>query len=134
MDDMKLDIIWHDRKRTIFGLPLSFTKYSLTTERLFIETGFLNSVENEMRLYRVLDIELKRSFFQKIFGLGTIAICSADKSLPNPSLHNIKRPKFVKELLSKYVEIQRDAKRVVNRELMMGSDVDIDADGDGVMD
>ncbi|MDO4788801.1 MAG: PH domain-containing protein [Johnsonella sp.] len=134
MDEVRMDIIWRDRKRTIFGLPLSFTKYSLTEERLFIETGLLNTVENEVRLYRILDVQLRRSFFQKLFGIGTIDISSADRSLPNFSLFNIKKPKLVKELLSKHVEIQRDAKRVVNRELMMGSDVELDADGDGIYD
>lgn len=134
MDDVKMDIIWHDRKRTIFGLPLSFTKYSLTEERLLIETGLFNSVENEVRLYRILDVQLKRRFSQKLFGVGTVEISSADRSAPNFSLQNVKRPKFVKELLSKHVEIQRDAKRVINRELMMGSDVELDTDGDGIYD
>lgn len=36
------EYVWRDRKRTVFGLPLSFTVYSLTEEKLFIETGFLS--------------------------------------------------------------------------------------------
>ena len=34
------NIVWKDRKRTLFGLPWSFTKYSLSDDRLFISTGF----------------------------------------------------------------------------------------------
>ena len=34
------NVIWSDRKRTLFGLPLSFTKYILTEDRLFVQTGF----------------------------------------------------------------------------------------------
>ena len=54
-----MDYLWHDKKRTLFGLPLSFTKYSLSEERLFIEKGFLNKQEDEVRLYRIMDISLK---------------------------------------------------------------------------
>lgn len=34
------EIIWKDRKRPIFGLPLSFTSYSLSDERLFVKKDF----------------------------------------------------------------------------------------------
>ena len=71
---------WKDRKRTIFGLPLSFTVYKLTEEKLLIETGFFNKKEEEIRLYRIMDLTLNRPFGQRIFGLGTIHFCTADKS------------------------------------------------------
>mgnify|MGYP000064782610 FL=1 len=50
------NIVWKDRKRTLFGLPWSFTKYSLSDDRLFISTGFLSTKEDEVRLYRIMDI------------------------------------------------------------------------------
>ena len=62
METITRNLIWKDRKRNILGMPFSFTSYSLTEERLFIETGFFNSVENEVRLYRILDVQLRRSF------------------------------------------------------------------------
>ena len=118
-------IIWKDRKRTLFGLPLSFTKYSLEEDRLFIETGFFNSVENEVRLYRIMDLQLSRTLGQKMFGLGTIKVKSADKTLGDFDIKNIKNSKEVKEQLSKLVEEMRDKKRVVNRELMMEDDEEL---------
>ena len=118
-------IIWKDRKRTLFGLPLSFTKYSLEEDRLFIETGFFNSVENEVRLYRIMDLQLSRTLGQKMFGLGTIKVKSADKTLGDFAIQNIKNSKEVKEQLSKLVEEMRDKKRVVNRELMMEDDEEL---------
>ena len=39
--------VWSDKKRTIFGLPLSFTKYILDEERLFIRSGVFTKVEDE---------------------------------------------------------------------------------------
>lgn len=113
-----MEILWKDRKRTIFGLPLSFTKYSLDEERLFIESGFLNSKEDEVRLYRITDISLTRTLGQKLFGIGSIKCCSADKTLGDFIIKNIKNPKEVKEQISELVEKQRDAKRVSSREFL----------------
>jgi len=121
MADTNVEILWKDRKRGFLGLPLSFTKYSLTKERLFVETGFINSVENEVRLYRILDVQMTRNLGQKMFGLGSINVHSSDASLKDFTIKNIKKPKCVKELLSELVEKQRDEKRVVNRELMASS-------------
>lgn len=119
-----MEYLWKDRKRTIFGLPLSFTKYMLTEDRLFIEQGFLNKKEDEVRLYRIMDLSLNRSFFQRIFGVGTIHCCSADKSMGDFDITSVKHPCEVKEQLSELVEAQRDAKRVTNREYMNDNDHD----------
>lgn len=62
-----IEKIWSDRKR-IMGLPISFTKYSLSEDRLFTDKGFLNSVEDQLQLYMIRDISLKRGFFSKING------------------------------------------------------------------
>ena len=126
-----MDYLWKDKKRTLFGLPISFTKYSLTEERLFIEQGFLNKKEDEVRLYRIMDVSLSRSFGQRLFGVGTIHCCSADKSMKDFDILSIKHPKEVKEQLSELVEKQRDAKRVTNREFMSDhQDMDDDYDDD----
>ncbi len=114
------DLLWHDRKRwTFFGLPFTFTRYSVNKERLFISKGFLNVNDDEVRLYRIMDISLKRTLAQRIFGLGTIRICSGDKTLKDFEIVNIKKPVETKELISELVERQRDVKRVVNRENMV---------------
>ena len=42
-------IVWSDRKRIAFGLPWTFTKYTLTKEKLLIHTGMLNTQEDEVR-------------------------------------------------------------------------------------
>ena len=116
------NILWNDRKRHL-GLPISFTKYSMSEDRLFVETGFFNSVQNEVRLYRILDLQLRRSLGQKIFGVGSIIVSSSDKSLGTFEIKNIKHSANVKEMLSVQIEQQRDAKRVYSRE-NMNDDVD----------
>ena len=109
--------IWHDRKRiTFFGLPFTFTSYSVTNEVLYIKQGFFSTTEDEVRLYRIMDISLKRNLIQKIFGIGTIHCCSGDKTLGDFDIVNIKKPRKVKALLSDLIETQRESKRVVSRE------------------
>ena len=120
------NIVWKDRKRTLFGLPWSFTKYSLSDDRLFISTGFLSTKEDEVRLYRIMDISLKRTLGQRIFGLGTIKCCSADKTLGDFEIKNIKKSKDVKELLSEMVENERNRKKDTSREFIDHEDSEFD--------
>ena len=116
---------WSDRKRIIFGLPWTFTKYAATDEKLLIRTGVLNVKEEEVRLYRVLDLTLKRTLFQRLWGLGTIHVCSADKSTPEFDILNIKNPEIVKNMLSDMVEEERRKKRVSGREFMSSEEDEI---------
>ena len=116
------EIIWKDRKRPIFGLPLSFTKYKMTKEKLLIETGILSIKEEEIQFYRIMYLTLKCSIWQRIFNVGTIHCCSGDKTTPEFEIKDVKNPSQVKELLSKYIEEQRDKKRISGREFLMDSE------------
>ena len=127
---MAKDIIWTDRKRIIFGLPWTFTKYILTKEKLLVETGILNKDQEEIRLYRIMDMTLKRSLWLRLFGLGTIHCCTADKSSPELDIQWIPDSENVKELLSDLVEAERMEKRVSSREFFSDSDGDLDDDGE----
>ena len=122
-----IEYLWNDRKR-YFGLPLSFTRYSLSEDRLFISEGFLTIKDDEILLYRVRDIDTRRTLWQRIFGVGTVVVASSDKTMPNLVLKNIKDPIFVKELIHKQVEETKIKRRVRFGEIMT------DADGDGIDD
>ena len=120
-----MNILWSDRKRwTFLGLPWTFTKYTCTPEKFVVESGIFSTKEEEIRLYRILDLTLERSFWQRIFGLGTICCDTVDKSSPRLVIKNIKNPRNVKELVSEAVEKERMKKRVSSRELMAAEDED----------
>lgn len=118
IDMENLSIIWKDRKRPIFGLPLSFTRYKLTEEKILINTGLLSIKEEEIQLYRIMDVTLKCSLWQRLFNVGTIHCCSADKTTPEFDIKDVKNPSNVKELLSQKIEIQRDRKRIAGSEFL----------------
>lgn len=107
MAKVKMNYVWQDRKRTIFGLPWSFTRYRLTNEKFLVTTGFLNQQEEEVRLYRITDVTLKRNIRDRIWRVGSIHCCSGDKTSPEFNIARIKRPEEVKEMLSDMVEAAR---------------------------
>ena len=123
-----IEYLWKDRKR-YFGLPLSFTRYSLSEDRLFVSEGFLNLKDDEILLYRVRDIDTSRSLWQRLFGVGTVMVASSDKSMPNLVLKNIKDPISVKELIHSQVEEAKIKRRVRFGEIMTDGD-DLDEDPD----
>ena len=125
--------LWKDRKR-ILGLPITFTRYRLSDDRIFRETGLLNLKEEEVLLYRVRDLELKRSLFQRIFGVGTVCVHSSDKTTPHLDLLNIKNPREVKELLHRQVEEMKLSRRMRTTELLGSEEGQEGAEPDGFMD
>lgn len=111
-------ILWKDKKRPIFGLPLSFTTYTLYRDRLYTTVKFISMHEDEVRLYRIFDITLTRSLFERIFGVGTIICHSADISAPVMEIRSVKNPEKVRTLLSELVEKYRDEKNVTAGEFL----------------
>lgn len=126
-----ISYIWHDRKR-YFGMPLSFTRYALSEDRLFLSVGFLNIKDDEVLLYRVRDITTSRTLWQRLFGVGSVSVVSSDKTMPTLVLKNIKRPMEIKELLHRQVEEMKIRRRVRVGEIMTGDlggdDEDLDDD------
>lgn len=116
------EFIWQDRKRNAVGLPWTFTTYHLTDKKLLIKSGFLSTKEEEVRLYRIMDVTLKTTLLDRLFGIGTIHCCSADKSTPEFDIVRIKLPTEVKNKLSDLIEAERTARRVGMRELVDDND------------
>lgn len=121
MEKLTIEYLWKDRKRYL-GLPISFTRYRLSADRIFRETGFLNLKEEELLLYRINDLELSRSLFQRLFGVGTICVHSTDKTTPHMDLISVKQPREVKELIFRCVEEAKNTRRMRVMEVVDGGD------------
>ncbi len=123
--------LMRERKRWgFFGIPWTFTKYILTQKKIVIQTGFFKSEENEILMYRVTDMSLTRTMFQKMFGLGTLTVYAHDKTNPTLVIKNIKHCREFKELLSETVEKDRLRMRMRQNEMFIddgiGDDIDTD--------
>ena len=112
-----IEYLWKDRKRWL-GMPITFTRYALSEDRQFVSEGFLSIKDDEILLYRVRDIDTKRTLRQRLFGVGTVTVMSSDKTMPTLELKNVKDPVFVKELLHKQVEEMKIKRRVRLGEIM----------------
>lgn len=107
-------ILWHDRKR-FWGMPISFTRYYLVEKenswvKLFSSIGFLSIQNEELMLYRINDISLKRSLTNRIFGVGTLILHCNINSQPHVILTRVKNPFAVRAMLAELVEIERAKK------------------------
>jgi len=119
-----------ERKRWLFfGLPLTFTKYVLTSKSLQLNRGLFTTTEDDLLLFRVMDVSMRRSLFQKMAGLGTLTVQSSDKTNPRLVVKNIKHIKQFKEALDERVEKERLRMRFRTGEYMG----DLDGD-DSVLD
>lgn len=114
-----INYLWKDRKRHL-GLPISFTRYRLSEDRLFCEKGFFNIRSDEVLLYRVRDLQLNMKLTQRIFGVGTVCVVSSDQSVPHLDLQNVRHPREVKELIHRSVEEAKDKRRLRTMEVMGG--------------
>lgn len=111
-------------------MPLSFTRYALSEDRLFLETGLVTTRSEEILLYRVRDLSMKITLGQRIFGVGTITIQSSDRSCPVLELKNVKHPRETKEIIHQAVEQMKIQRRMRVGEVMGGEHVHDDDDYD----
>lgn len=124
------EILWADTKRWL-GMPITFTKYKVDSERLTCKKGLLKTETDEILLYRIMDIRSSETLGQKLLGVGTVVLYCSDKSSGVFELRNIKKPEQVRRFLSDLVERKRTETGVKGREIYgtAGSHVDVDGDG-----
>lgn len=124
-NEEELPIIKERKRWLLFGLPFTFTTYILDAKKLQLRKGFFTTTEDDILLFRVMDISVRRTLMQKIVGIGTMVIISSDKTNPNLEVKNIKRIHEFKEALDERVENERLRMRFKTGEFM-GTDFEQD--------
>lgn len=117
------------RRWLFFGLPLTFTRYTVKADMITVEEGFLNKKENDCYMYKVQDVELLRSFWERIFGIGTVKCYTGDTTSPELYLTHIKNAKALKDFILEASEEARLKRRTLNM-LNIGAGEVSDADSD----
>lgn len=109
------DIAYRERKRWVFfGLPFTFTVYTIKDDMITIDQGFFKKVENDCYMYKVQDVEHTASFAERIFGLGTITCFAGDTTHPKLILQHIKNSKTIKNYILDASEAARMRRRTLN--------------------
>ena len=122
-----------EKKRWLFfGLPFTFTTYTVKENVLTVNSGFLKKVESDCYMYKIQDVELVSTLFERMFGLGTVSCYPGDTTEPKPPPTHIKNARAVKDFILEMSEAARLKRRTVNT-LNIGADV-TDLDGDGIPD
>lgn len=109
------EIVWKDRKHFMW-FPITFTKYTVRKGRIYVDRGLFNSVQDQTLLYRITDIQLRRSLPQKIFGTGTVVLVAKADMTSEIFLENIKNPQQVNDLFADMIEEARKQRNVVGKE------------------
>ena len=121
------EVIFAERKRLLFfGLPWTFTKYTLTPGLLTTNRGLLNTVEDDCYMYKIQDVKLTTSLMERIFGLGTVACYTGDNTHPQLFLEHIKHAKEVKDYILHTSEEARRKRRTLNTLNIDADDIDAD--------
>ena len=122
-------LVYREKKRWGFlGLPFTFTTYLIYENDIQIKTGFLSVIENDCYMYRVIDVQLRVGFWQRLFGLGTVHCVTSDATNKTITLKNIRHAKDIKDFIYRASEDAKLRRRTVNMQ-NIGAYEDLDGDG-----
>lgn len=117
-----------ERKRLLFfGLPWTFTKYTVDTEIITVNSGFFNSEENDCYMYKVQDVKLTKTLMERVFGLGTVICYTGDVTNQKLELVHIRHAKEVKDYILETSEQERRRRRTLNTQ-DIGAEAEPDED------
>lgn len=111
-------------KKLILGQPISFTSYRIENGLLIERKGIFNIQENQIQLYRVVDVELRQDFIDNLVNQGTIILRSNSK-YDNMTLENVGNPREVKMLINGEIAEQRRNQNIRTNE-MVANNIDVD--------
>lgn len=123
-------IVFKERKRWLFfGLPWTFTKYTIKPAFITLKQGFFNTVEDDCYMYKIQDVKMNRSLIEKMFGLSTVVCYSGDVTNPELVLKHIRHGKEIKAYILKTSEEARIKRRTIHTQDIGVHETDLDLDG-----
>jgi membrane protein YdbS with pleckstrin-like domain len=83
------------------ALKLRMTHYEVSSERIEYGTGIFDRKVDNLDMFRVVDIKLRRSFLDCIVGVGTVLLTTTDKSHPEFVFEKVRDARELYDVLKK---------------------------------
>ncbi len=113
--EAKGKLCYKETGRLLFlAIPWPFTKYEIHENVLTITRGFLSISEDDCYMYKISDVEIKRSLLQRMVGLSTIVLFTSDVTDKTIVMKNIKHGREIKDFLLQASESAKLRRRTVN--------------------
>ena len=109
--------VWSE-KACVFGLHLTFTRYTVTKDELIFEHGLLSYTRKVIPLYRIGAVEIHRTLGDRFFGTGNVVVRSTERDMPEMVLSHIHKSNDVSDMILDLVQRSRRRNRVTATEIL----------------
>jgi hypothetical protein len=80
---------------------LKTTRYEVSADRIEWSRGLLDRRVDNLDMFRVIDLKLRRSLLDCIVGIGTVTVITTDKSDPEFTFEKIRNPRGLYDAIKK---------------------------------
>ncbi|HYS53884.1 MAG TPA: PH domain-containing protein [Thermoanaerobaculia bacterium] len=92
-------VVWQIVAVIIALARIRTTLYTVTNQRVIIETGLTTKSVEDIDLRYIDDSQFHQTFIERVLGIGNVTIISSDKTLPTYAMRGIRDPRGVRELI-----------------------------------
>lgn len=84
--------IWHVQLRN--------TRLTIVGKRILYRTGMFSTRESEVRVEDVRDIEITRTFMQRLCGTGVLSLSTSGESGMEIEIRGLRQPERIREIIN----------------------------------
>jgi uncharacterized membrane protein YdbT with pleckstrin-like domain len=81
------------------ALKLKMTAYHVSADRIEWSRGIFDRKVDNIDMFRVVDLKMRRSLFDCIVGIGTVGLITTDKTDPEFNFEKIKHPRRLYDII-----------------------------------
>lgn len=82
-------------------VKLKMTYYEVSAERIEWERGIFDRKVDNLDMFRVIDLKLRRTIFDVILGIGTVALITTDKTDPEFVFEKVRDCRLLYDVIKK---------------------------------